>query len=116
MKVRFVGGPFGGQAKNITLSDYGRDEIIMRGPKKMTRKQKWEWMQDNRGASWERIGHTTGGSPVSVSPYPAMPIVEARYRLSMRPHHNGYQVANLPCMHPDGSLFYEYVDKSKREV
>lgn len=117
MKVRLVGGPFGGQVKEMGsgTAHYGRNEVILRGSKKMTRKQKWEHMRANQGP-WMPVGHTTDGSAVSMSAYGAMPIVEARYRLAMRPHWNGDDIMNMPCMHPDGSHFYEYVDKSKREL
>ena len=103
MKVRFVGGPFGGQAKSIITSDYGRNEIVMRGPKKMTRKKRYEYMVSDRGS-------------FSAAHYPSLPIVEARYRISMRIHNNGTNLVNMPCMHPDGSLFYEYVEGSKTEL
>lgn len=116
MKVRLVGGPFGGQVKEMgPMSQYGRSELVMRGPKKMTRKQKYEHMMNSRGP-WQAVGHTTEGSPVSISRYGPEPFVEARYRIAMRVHTNGDHLMNMPCQHPDGSLFYEYVDKSKREL
>lgn len=115
MKVRFVGGPFGGQVKNIDRATYGRDEIVMRGPKKMSRKQKYEHMALTR-TPFQYAGHTPDGSPVSMAHYGAFPIVTARYRLAMRAHSTGQGVHLLACMHPDGSLFYEFIEGSKREI
>lgn len=96
-KIRLVGGPFGGKVESGP--GLGRNEIVMRGPKKMTRKQKWEWMRDTDF----RYGIDR-----------PMPQVEARYRIAMHP----YSVAGnngIPCMHPDGSIFYAYVEGSKKE-
>jgi hypothetical protein len=97
VKARFVGGPFGGRKFDVD----GRNEVIIRDRKKMTRKQRWEWERD----MW------------NVNPFlPPYPTVEARYKIAMRPHGNMEHVVYAPCQHPDGSLFYEYVEGSKREL
>lgn len=114
MKVRFVGGPMGGQVKKLSVG-YGQNDIVMRGPKKMTRQEKHAYMMENLGP-FQPAGHTSAGFPVSAAKYGAMPMVEARYKLAMRPQTNGYNLSNMPCMHPDGSLFYEYVEGSKRDL
>jgi hypothetical protein len=79
---------------------YGRNEVTVRGPKKMTRKQRYEFetkLYDN--PQWLY-------APVEYK----YPQVEARYRISMHPH-----MSSLPAMHPDGSVFYEYVEGSRFE-
>jgi hypothetical protein len=70
----------------------------------MSRKEKWEFASD-----WYSSGKYIYGSP-------RYPQVEAHYRQAIRPHTSGYQVVNMPCMHPDGSIFYEYVEGTKKEV
>ena len=105
-KIRLVGGPAGG--KVIETPDYGRNEIIITGPKKMTRKQKWDWIRDH--ADHVRF-MGTGKGPYDMASG-AMPKVEARYRITRHPMAGPY----APCMHPDGSIFYEYVEGSKREL
>lgn len=94
--VRLVGGPFGG--KRMDVSDAGANEIIIRGQKRLTRKQRYEMMRND---------------PFFYNNYGRVPIVMARYQLSIRPHVNQDYMANLPCMHPDGSLFYEFTGEKK---
>jgi hypothetical protein len=62
----------------------------------MSRKEKWEFASD-----WYSSGKYIYGSP-------RYPQVEAHYRQAIRPHTSGY--------HPDGSIFYEYVEGTKKEV
>lgn len=88
-EVRLVKGPHGGKKVNVN-SFYGGNEVILRAPKKMTHKQKWEWQMQS--------------SPMIR----AYPTVEARYRLA-------YAAPGVPCMHPDGTYFYVYVEGSKKE-
>lgn len=111
MKIRLVGGPFGGKVEK-SPNLYGRNEIVMRGPKKMTRKEKWEWQNEQ----YEKNRMDSRHYPIEY------PRVEARYRISRHPqsptYHNpitGVVSAIMPCMHPDGSIFYEYVEGSKKE-
>lgn len=106
MKARLVKGPFAGR-----VVDYTGDPILkMSGPKKMTRKQKFEHSMDQMN-KYGYYGGYTGG-----------PRVEAEYRIAYRVHSSGsvwqdnVTVVNLPCMHPDGSIFYEYVEGSRREI
>lgn len=82
---------------------YGQNEVIITGPKKMNRRQQWEWMRDNPQAISYNPNSPTYGKP--------FPRVEARYRISRHP-----QDPRLLAMHPDGSIFYEYVEGSKREL
>lgn len=104
MKIRLVGGPFGGKVVNGSPGSV----LVFRGPKKMTRKQRYEFemkqYQDNK-----TNGYYSGLART--------PIVEARYQVSHRAQQasNG-QMFMAPCMHPDGSVFYEYIDGSKTEV
>lgn len=123
-KVRLVGGPFGG--KIIDEPRYhGQNEIIMTGPKKMTRKRKMEILSDpnyypmyyasQQGApdSWKDVRLIDGR-------------IEARYRRSIHPHfaqastsdsdEYGVRLYSLPCVHPDGSVFYEYVEGSRKDL
>lgn len=116
-KVRLVGGPFGGKVMDHPAT--GRNEIVIQGPKKMTSKQKWEWMEDQYKIHGYRPHFDNNGAYTISGLYPR---VEARYRVAVRPHygynyHSGtdFYGANIACMHPDGSLFYEYVEGSKRE-
>lgn len=103
-RIRLVGGPFGGKVIDAG-SLYGRNEIVYRGPQRMTRKDRYDHMRDNYrfGVGPDYYRHI-------------MPQTEARYRLAMRVHSNGTQMITAPCQHPDGSLFYEYEEGSKREL
>lgn len=102
MKIRFVGGPFGGRTKEMNVP-YGSNDIVMRGPKRMTRKQKYEATVSFPNPAWG-------------SDFGRPPVVEARYKIAMRTHTNGQHLTTMPCMHPDGSIFYEYVEGSKVEM
>lgn len=96
-KVRLVGGPFGGKVMNFD----GGAMLIMRGPKKMSRKARYEWMRDNQQSFYS-----------SRAPGP---IVEAKYELCTGPFGNHTTVVMAPLRHPDGSLFYKYIEGTKRE-
>lgn len=104
MKARLVKGPFAGRV----IKWNGSPTLIMAGPKKMTRKQQWD-------LHINQINSGYYGGPLRS------PQVEAEYRIAYRVHSTGDVLAdnaimaNLPCMHPDGSIFYEYVEGSKRE-
>jgi hypothetical protein len=74
-------------------------ELIIRDKKKMTRKQYWEWLQE----------HSDRASFINPAPG-LLPQVEARYTQSFHPMDH-----RLPAMHPDGSIFYHYVEGSRRE-
>lgn len=104
-KIRLVGGPFGGKVENHS-GLYGQSEIILRGPKKMTRKQKYDYLRDN----YDPYSMYPAGDGKMILPGARFPQVEARYRISYHP-----QDPRLLAMHPDGSIFYEYVEGSKRE-
>jgi hypothetical protein len=82
MKVRLYRGPFDGKVMNQPAGT----SLYIAGPKKMSRKQKYEWMRDQQNYSY--LGQ--------IRPYP---MVEAEYRLV-----HG-------CRHPDGSYFYEWTGK-----
>jgi hypothetical protein len=98
MKIRLVGGPFGGQVKDVG-SLAGQNTVRLVGPKKMTMRQRLEFRS----------------SQAIYNAYQPDPMVTADYAIAMRVHNNGYDMVNLPCMHPDGTLFYEYVKDSKRD-
>lgn len=104
MKVRLVKGPFGGKVLDHPAP--GRNELIYRGPKRMTRKARYEYEIERRNTvrDYGYYGGPTGG-----------PHVEARYKIAMRAHQaiNG-QIIMAPCYHPDGSIFYEYIKDSER--
>lgn len=100
MKIRLYKGPFNGKS----YATDGRNDIIIAGPKPMTRRQKFEWQQKEYRAG---MFNPTGMR--------RLPQVEAHYRIAMRPIMTGSGVVYAPATHPDGSIFYEYVEGSKRE-
>ena len=103
-KIRLVGGPFGGKVMEDP-NLYGRNDIVMRGPKKMTRKQQYEFFVNNdRMGTFPRPGFAD-----------AFPRVEARYELCVSHFGDGVTMVMAPMRHPDGSLFYKYIEGSKRE-
>lgn len=95
MKIRLVKGPFGGRV----MQGDGRNDIIIRDKKKMNRQQQFEWFR-NFSDSYNR-------------PFPQ---VEARYQIAMGNFVQGHTMVYAPLRHPDGSLFYEFVEGSKREL
>lgn len=123
-RVRLVGGPAGGKVlEESATRRCGPNEIIVRVPRKMTRKRKIEIMTDpNYYPTYYASAQGTPGSWRDIRMIDGM--VEARYRMSVHPHFARYQfppelgmsVHNIPCMHPDGSVFYEYIEGSKRDL
>lgn len=103
-KVRLVKGPFAG--KVMESPDAGRTVITLVGPKPMTRKQKYAY----EASQWKQ--NRAAFLPATYVWYPH---VKASYQIAMRPHPTGHGVTMVPCMHPDGSLFYEYVPDSKKD-
>lgn len=100
-KIRLVGGPFGG--KVMDSSNFGRNVIIITGPKRMTRKQQYDWFVNNVA------NHAS-------SPIRPPPRVQAKYELCIGPFADSSSMVMAPLRHPDGSLFYKYLEGSKREV
>lgn len=97
IKARLYKGPHNGK---IIECD-GRTEIIVRYPKKLTRRRRYDLLAEKfGGVAW-----------------PYIPYVEATYKMLVRPHPNlgGMSFTNVICIHPDGSYFYQYVEGSKRE-
>jgi hypothetical protein len=94
VRARLYRGPFNGKVLDAT--SHG-GVIIITGPKKMTRKEKYEW-------DYQRIGMF---GAIYAQPYP---MIEARYTECKNPY-----APHMPLWHPDGSVFYEYVEGSKRE-
>ena len=103
MKVRLVKGPFSGRV----FEGDGRNDLIVNGPKKMTRKARYEWERDQYQNYAAYGPHTSTRA--------RLPMVEARYKICMGMFNNGYTMVHAPLRHPDGSIFYEYVANSKRE-
>lgn len=95
-KIRTVKGPLGGKTMYVG-NLVGRNEIVLTGPKRETRQQKWDRM---------------ASQPYMIS---RGPYIEARYRLARRILQQGGTVVTVPCMHPDGSYFYEFVEGSTYE-
>jgi len=95
-KIRTVKGPLGGRSFKTTRA--GMTEIVLTGPKRETREQKWERL---RSQPYYLAGHS--------------PMVKATYQIAMRHINIGNGVVYAPCMHPDGSFFYEYVEGSITE-
>lgn len=100
-KIRLYKGPLSG--KVMEHPNAGANELIVRGGKKLSRREKYEF----EVAHYQN--HFVYGQPVRY------PMIEARYRLVMRAVPAGGGFANVVCTHPDGSLFYEYVEGTKRE-
>jgi hypothetical protein len=107
-KIRLAGGPFGG--KVIDHPNPGINEIVMRGKKRMSRAKQYELARE----AYSNPATMLYRQPVSIDS--VVPQVEARYRIAMRVQNSHTMTMNMPCMHPDGSLFYEYVEGSKREM
>lgn len=117
MKVRLIRGPFAGKVMSIPDHDYGRNTIQITGVKKMTRKQKeqmWRDFYTTSAPDWR--------DPTSIASGPRGQIVAADYNLVMVPNPMYARSLNypttyttssvnytIPSVHPDGSIFYEYV-------
>lgn len=120
-KIRLVGGPFGGKVIDDPKL-YGRNEIIYRGPKKMTRKRRLELMSDPNYYPMYHLS-ATGAPGGWKDPRMIDGMVEARYKVAMHPHsptlsnwRTGIHEPFLPAMHPDGSIFYEYVEGTRKDL
>lgn len=101
MKARLWKGPFSGKLVDINGQPM---TIRMTGPKKMTRKQRYEW---------EREMYGNGPGPLfssTIPPSMRYPQIYATYRMVIKRGYGG----NEPHTHPDGSIFYEFVSKSER--
>jgi hypothetical protein len=111
MKARLYKGPFSGKVVDCD----GHNEIIITGPKRMTRKQRYD----------AEIEFYHSGKHGFVAYRP--PLVKARYRVCaintptnpmLMPNTSNSPVTSLQVvptvlMHPDGSIFYEFVDKKE---
>lgn len=98
-KIRLYKGPLSG--KVMEHANAGANELVVRDKKRLTRAQRYDMLRD-RNLNYH-------GQPVRY------PMVEARYRLVFRAVQHGGGLADAVCTHPDGSLFYEYVEGTKRE-
>lgn len=98
MKARFWKGPFAGKVVECN----GQPTLIYRGLKPMTRKQRYEYQRE----AYQNLNYmsqlTYGGF--------MFPQIEATYRMCIKRGYSG----NEPHTHPDGSIFYEFVEK--REI
>jgi hypothetical protein len=104
MKARLWKGPFSGKVVECD----GRNELIMDGPKPMSRKQRYEWIrdnQDNSNVAWQSF----------KGPAYLYPRVRAVYRICMMSDGIGFGGQSLgpPYRHPDGSIFYEFISKEE---
>lgn len=88
MKIRLYRGPHDGKV----IEGYFGNSTIIDGPKKMTRKQRYEFERDAINSHYWRDNTMTMA--------PQYPQVRAEY---VRTH----------FQHPDGSIFYEWTGKSK---
>jgi hypothetical protein len=111
-KVRLVKGPFAGKVMEVNYPR-GATAIRITGPKPMSRKAKYEWQRHYI------MNNLSSPHPSLLSKEmennPAFPRVDAEYRIVMMPHYGQAGINVVACMHPDGSLFYEYVPGSKKE-
>ena len=107
-KVRLVKGPFGGRV--VGCSSSGSNEIKITGPTPMTRLQRHRWQLE----AYRQFNFTIGIHG-DITESPQFPRTSALYRLAVKPHHGPGTVATVACMHPDGSLFYEYVEGSRKD-
>ena len=99
-KIRLYKGPLSGKVMEHPRA--GANELVVLGGKKMSRKEKYEF-------DLAHYRNNFYGQPIRY------PMVEARYKLVVRAVQVGGGFANAVCTHPDGSLFYEYVEGTKRE-
>lgn len=117
MKVRLIRGPFSGKVFDISAQEFGQNYIRIAGHKKLSRKEKEKAWRDFYTTSVPDWTH-----PVGIPVGPNGPVVRAEYRLVMVPNPNARVIttvagvytqsavnAMIPSVHPDGSLFYEYV-------
>jgi hypothetical protein len=113
-KVRLVKGPFAGKVVESN-SPAGSTYVRLVMPKPMSRKQKYQWQRDYLMNNLSMSPRSLLSKEMDMHPY--FPRVSAEYKIVMRPlFMAGSTTANyVPCMHPDGSFFYEYVPDSKKE-
>lgn len=97
MKARLWKGPFAGKVFDCS----GQPTVVFTGPKRMSRKARYEWMQEQYRDPFSPYAYM---GPTAFSKGPR---VDATYRMVIRRGING----NEPWTHPDGSIFYEFVDK-----
>jgi hypothetical protein len=102
MKIRLVGGPLSGKVIN---DNAGRESLIVAGAKKMSRKALSDWMFKASGNTY------LAGVPANRMYRPS---VTAEYRKAYvtvieSGVINGPIAREIPCVHPDGSYFYNYV-------
>lgn len=119
MKIRLYRGPFNG--KVMEHRDAGNNEIIVSGPKPMTRKQRYEWWQAEQYRNPRSpINYTLSNNGKMKVEFPNFPTITARYRLvqTTRPFSGpitsgSFKMMRGVCMHPDGSLFYEWINPNE---
>lgn len=99
MKARMWKGPFSGK---IIEANGQPLTLVVTGPKRMSRKARYEWIQEQYRDPQSRYA-MMGLSGMTG------PRVDATYRMVIKRGYSG----NEPWTHPDGSIFYEFV--SKRE-
>jgi len=93
-------GPFSGKV----IETNGQPlTLVVTGPKKMSRKERYEWIQKQYR---DPLSPYASMGPTGFSKGPR---VDATYRMVIKRGFSG----NEPWTHPDGSVFYEFV--SKRE-
>ena len=97
-KIRLYRGPFNG--KVMEHPSAGANEITIRGPKPMTRKQRYEWEREwYMNGPFDYIMNAQG--QFKSNSLRAFPQVTANYKICIGPGH-------FPLRHPDGSIFYEW--------
>lgn len=103
MKVRLVGGPHGG--KTMKVGPNYQSELSVDGPKRMSRQEKYA----HQAKYYDDFSLWSSGRPYRV------PQVRARYKLEEQVIYWRGQMMSIPCMHPDGSFFYKYVEGSRKD-
>lgn len=99
MKVRLYRGPFDGKVMEHTAA--GANEIRIVGPKRMSRKQRYEWEREqymNRPYDYFVLDKSGRVTPSQRNGFPH---VVVNYKICIGPGH-------VPMRHPDGSIFYEW--------
>lgn len=96
-KIRLVGGPLSGR---VVKDNTNRETVVVVGHKKMSRKALADWMFKASGSTYLP----------SVQPNRMYrPTVTAEYRRARVMVAEGMRFMDIPCVHPDGSYFYNYV-------
>jgi len=102
MKIRLVGGPLGGR---VIKDNAARESIIVSGAKKMSRKALGDWMFKVSGNTYlATVQPNRMYRPTVTAEYrkACVTVVESGFL-------SGPMVREIPCVHPDGSYFYNYV-------